>query len=242
MGRAGKGVSLRPGNALVQQRLLQAEDGLAVFGMDQRQRPEFPALREALIQDLVVDHQSVLVGHEVLEAVDAPVEHLGHLLFHAVRPPRDRDVEAVVRTRLAGPIRPLIMRIDQPLLRGGDAHVDDHRRAAGERGAGAGEEVFDRHRAHERHFHVGVRIDTARDDVGTAGIDNLSIHRRVEIRTDRLDDPILAEHVGTQAAICVNNGTASQQHTHDTLLIVFRVVRRDCRDDRRRSRLRAYAT
>ena len=115
MRRARQSVPFWAGDALRQERLLQPEHGFPVLGMHQRQRAQLTALREALEHDLVVDHESALVGHEVLEAVDAAIDALGHLLCRAVRPAGDGDMEAIIGTGLLGPLRPLVEPLGQAL-------------------------------------------------------------------------------------------------------------------------------
>jgi hypothetical protein len=50
---------------------LQQRHHIAVLGVDQRHGAELGAARERAQQHLVVDHQGALVGHEMLEGVDA---------------------------------------------------------------------------------------------------------------------------------------------------------------------------
>ena len=210
-------MAFRPGDAVVQQLLLQKEHRVAVLGVDQGQGAEIPTTGEAFEQNLVVDHDGALVRHEVLEAVDAAVCHGGHLLRDAVRPPGDRDVEGVVGDCLLRPLRPLLVGVEQALLRARNAEIDDHRGAAGKPGSGAGIKILGRDLAHERQLHVGVRIDPARHDVGAAGIDLFRAGGGVEVLADGLDDAVLAEDVGAVGAIGGHDRTAADQHGHLSL-------------------------
>ena len=88
---------LGPGDALGHQLALQVVHQLAVFRMHGGHRAQFQAAFEAGDQGVVRRHDCVLVGHEVLEAVDAVLTHqLGHFFTHLFAPPSDRYVEAVV--------------------------------------------------------------------------------------------------------------------------------------------------
>lgn len=103
------GVGFRPGDALGQQLALQVVDQLAVLRVHGRHGAEFQAALEARHQGVVGGHDRVLVGHEMLEAVDPVMAHqLGHFLAHLLAPPGDGDVEAVVRCGLLGPAAPLV--------------------------------------------------------------------------------------------------------------------------------------
>jgi hypothetical protein len=58
--RPGERVALRPGDALVEELLLEEEHGVAVLRVDHRQGAQLAAAREALEERLVVDHQAPL--------------------------------------------------------------------------------------------------------------------------------------------------------------------------------------
>ena len=162
LGRAGEGMALGAGDALLQDLLLQEIDEIAVLGMDGGERPQLLAAPEALQHLLVGDHDGPLVGHEMLEAVDpmAGGQH-PHLLPHLVRPPGDGDMEGIIGRRFLGPAHPLVIGLEQGDIGGGDDEIDDHGGAAGERGGGAAEEILARHRAHEGQLHMGMGIDAA---------------------------------------------------------------------------------
>ena len=105
--RARQRMAFGSGDALLQELLLQLEDQLAVLGMHgRRARPVRRQRRKLVHQLLVVDHDGVLVGHEVLEAVDAVLAHeRAHVVAHLLVPPGDRDMEGVVAGRLLRPSR-----------------------------------------------------------------------------------------------------------------------------------------
>ena len=156
-------MTFRPGDAAVLHFLLQAENKLAVFGMDSADGAELSGSAEAVHQDLVVGHDGAFVGHEMLETVDALLVHQrAHVAVHALVPPGDGDVEGIIGRRLFRPAAPLLVGFQQGFLGIGDDKVDDHRRTAGRTSTGAGIEILARHRAHERQFHLGVGIDAAR--------------------------------------------------------------------------------
>jgi hypothetical protein len=210
--RARQRVAFGAGDARLQYLLLQQEDELAILGMHGRHRAELERALEAVHQRLVVAHDGVLVGHEVLEAVDAFVLHQrSHVGVHAFAPPGHGDVEAVVAGRLLGPAAPHAVGVHQRLLRGGDDEVDDARRAAGEAGGAAGEEVVGGGRAHERQLHVRMRIDAAGHHVAAAGIERRAAGRHVEVRADGGDLAAVAQHVGAEFTIGVDDGAAADQ-------------------------------
>ena len=162
--RARQRVALGAGDALGEIVLLQRRDDVAVLGVHERHRAELGAARERGEHLLVVDHQRALVGHEMLEGGDAVLDDLGHVLAHLVRPIGDAHVVGVVGGGELGALVPVGDRVHQRLAAVGDAEVDDHRRAAGERGVGAAVVIVGGIRAHERHVEMGVRIDAAGHD------------------------------------------------------------------------------
>ena len=181
LGRARLRMALGPGDSFGEQLPLQVPDQLAVLGMDGAERAELLTTREARQQLLVVQHDRALVSHEVLEAVDPVLtgQH-AHVLLDLLVPVGDRHVERIVRRRLGGALHPVPPGLHGPRLGVGDHEVDDHRGAAGERRRRAGEEVVAGDRAHEGHFHMGVRIDPARHHERAAGIDDLGAGRRLQ--------------------------------------------------------------
>ena len=81
------GVAFGTGDAALEQGLLHPRHDVAILGMHQRQRAEMGAARERVVELVVIDHQRALVGHEVLEGVDAVGFDDGlHLVEHLFRP------------------------------------------------------------------------------------------------------------------------------------------------------------
>jgi hypothetical protein len=184
------------------------------FRVHRGHRAQLEGAAEAVHQRLVVAHDGVLVGHEVLETVHALFADEGaHVLAHRFAPPCDRDVEAVIRRGLLRPSAPLPVRVHQRLLRVRDHEVDDARRAAREPGGGAGEEIVGGHRPHERQLHVRVRVDAARDHVLAARVELLGIRGRLRRRVVayRRDASIDAKHVSLELAVGVDDGAATNE-------------------------------
>ena len=148
--RTRQRMALRTGDAGLDELLLQMKDELAVLGMDGAKRAQLARPEEAFHQDLVIRHDGVLVGHEMLEAVDAVLaDERSHVLGHALVPPGDGDVEAVIGRGFLRPAPPFAIGLEQVLLGARDDEIDDHRRAARRRRRGAGEKILRRHRPHE---------------------------------------------------------------------------------------------
>jgi len=139
-----------------------------------RQRVEVARGLEHAEEQVVVDHQHALVGEEDLEARDALLDHPRHVGERALVGLRDRHVEAVVDVRGAGrALLPLVERGLQPAALLLDHEVDDAGGAARRGRARAGVVVVDRARAAERHRHVGVVVDQAREDEAAGRVDDL---------------------------------------------------------------------
>ncbi|MCI0467737.1 MAG: hypothetical protein L0Y57_12140, partial [Beijerinckiaceae bacterium] len=95
--------------------------------MNRRDRTQLLAAREALHQVLVGHHDGVLVCHEMLEAVDAPILHQrAHVAIDLIAPPGHCDVEGIVLAGLLRPLPPLVVGGDERGLRRGDHEIDDH--------------------------------------------------------------------------------------------------------------------
>ena len=170
-------------------------------------------------------HDGALVGHEVLEAVDALVAHEdAHLLVHLIGPPGDGDVEGIVLARLLGPAAPLLVGLEQRGLGVGDDEIDDHGGAAGGSGGGAGEEVLARHRAHEGQLHMGVRIDAAGHDVLAAGVDGARALGYLELVADRLDDAVGAIDVGAIGLVGGDDRAAADHYGHRLCLPAVNLI------------------
>mmetsp|Transcript_36606 Transcript_36606/g.84934 ORF Transcript_36606/g.84934 Transcript_36606/m.84934 type:complete len:230 (+) Transcript_36606:1242-1931(+) len=202
---------------------LQQVDQLAVLGMHGRHGAEFERTLEAVHQRLVVAHDGVLVGHEVLEAVHAFLAHQRpHVVADALVPPGHGDVEGVVACCLLGPAAPGAVGVHQRLLRVGDDEVDDARRAPGQRRGGAGEEVVLRHRAHEGQLHVGVRVDAARQQVLAGAVEGGRAGRGLAhgALAQGGDAAVDAEHIGAGLGVGIDDdGAADQQGgTHGAVL------------------------
>jgi hypothetical protein len=104
------------------------------------------------------------------------------------------------------------------LLRPRDDEIDDHRGAARKPRRGACLEILARDGSHERQLHVRVRIDAARHDVLAAGVDDGCARRRVQAFAHCGDQTVLAQHVGTQRLVGVDDGAAFDQYCHVELL------------------------
>ena len=216
LGRARQRMPFGAGDAAIKNVLLQPPHQLAVFGVDGAQRTEFTRAREAVHQHLVVAHDRALVGHEVLEAVDAVLgAQRAHVGVHAVVPPGHRDVEGVVGDRLGRPLAPLVVGVHQALLRIGNDEVDDHRRAARRGRGGPRLEVLRRDGPHEGQLHVRVGIDATRHHQGATGIDDLGAGRSVQIRADGYDGSVFTEHVTGRAVLGGDDGASSDQDRHE---------------------------
>ena len=168
------GVPLGPGEALLHVFFLERRHHVAVLGMDERHGAERGTAAERREHLVVVDHQRALVGHEMLEGVDAAPDDLGHLVVDLLVPVHDRaviaDIDADLVLRLGVPG---IDGAQQRAVLAGQDEINQHGGPAGRRRPGAGLEGLGGGRAHERHFQMRVRVDPAGDDIGLRGIDDL---------------------------------------------------------------------
>jgi hypothetical protein len=172
----------------------------------QRQGAERGATAERGEHLVVVDHQRALIGHEMLERVDAAPDHGGHIVENLLRPAGHRDMEGIVGGSLArGALLPGVERLEHAVLAGND-EIDHHGGAARQRGEGAAFPGLGGGGAHEGHFQMGMGIDAARHDVGALGVDDLVTG---EIVPDRGDGLALDQYIGLVAAVGSHHGSQS---------------------------------
>ncbi len=96
----------------------------------------------------------------------------------------------------------------------GDDEINDHRGAADQGGVGAAEKIFRGNGAHERQFHVGMRINAAghgitavrRNDFGTV------MHKPF---AERAYHTVFTQHIGRKALLGRDHGATFNQYDHD---------------------------
>ena len=106
---------------LGQELRLQVRHHIAVLGMNERDRPDLGTTPERGEHLVIVHHERALVGHEMLERVDAAAHHLGHLVKDLLAPPGDRHVKRVVAVRPRRLVVPHLDRVQEPLPGEGSA-------------------------------------------------------------------------------------------------------------------------
>ena len=210
--RARVGMALGAGDAAGQEIGLHARHHVAVLGMDQRQGAELGAALEGVVELIVIDHERALVGHEMLEGVDAVgLDHGLHLVVDLRAPLGDGHVEGIVRCRLLGLVAPGLVGLEHGFAGCGNAEVDDHGGAAGEARLGAPFEIVGRDGAHEHELHVGVRIDAARHDIAAAGVDDLLARQAL---ADGDDPAAVDQDIGALRMIVIDDGAAADEGGH----------------------------
>ena len=213
--RARKSVAFGSGHARAEIMLLQMPDDVAVFGVHQRHGAEARAAQEGVVELLVVHHQRALIGHEMLEGIDAVgLDHDRHLVEHLFRPRGHGHVEAVVAGRLLRFAPPVLIGREHRLAGIGNAEIHHQGGAAGERRFGAPLEIIGRHAAHEGEFKVRMRIDAARQHVAAAGVDGLGAGRRLEIGAQGHDLAVADQHVAAARVVVIDDGAATDEF-HD---------------------------
>jgi hypothetical protein len=181
---------------------LQGCHDLAVLGMDQRHRAQFGAAAEGGEHLAVVDHQGALVGHEIFEGGDAPLDHLGHVGADLRRPVGDRHVIGIVRTGALAATVPIGQGLHERLAVVRDAEVDR---------LGADVVVVRRGGAHEGHFEVGVGVDPARHHEAAGRVDGPVAGK---VRPHGRDQFPLDQHIRRECPIGRHDGSALDHHRH----------------------------
>ena len=213
--RAGQRVVFRLDVPGCQRGLYQFVDDDAVLGVHADERAVLARLAHGPKDGGVVREQHAGVGHEQLVAGHPLVREPAHLRDPAVGQVRDDHVERVVDGRLAG-------RLPVPgvqALQGGRAaalhgEIDDAGGAAERCRAGARLERIGGFGAAERHLHVGVGIDPARDDKPSGGVYD-PLGGNLQVAADQRHGFAVDEDVG---AIIVNRGydaAVLDQYAHE---------------------------
>src|SRR5215212_9940494 len=216
------GVPLRLGLPLRKRLLDEDVDGVAVLGVNHHERPRLGRDLHCPEERLVVNHDRALVRHEELVARHPLIRRLLEVFERpAFLEVSDRQVEADVDHRLGAfdLLVPRRQRVREALARLLQTEVDVARRAAeGGRDRPRGEVVAG-DRPAERHLHVGVRVDRARDDVLAARVDHL-VGLHVERLPDEGDPLVLDEYVPHVVVGGGNDTAALDQYGHALLALL----------------------
>ena len=232
LGRARIGVAFGAGDAFGKHFLLQKVNHIAVFGVHHGQGAQFLAARERGEHLVVFDHQRALIGHEVLEAVDAHLHRVFHLGKNVFVPAGDRHVIADVRADLRrGLAVPFLDGVLDRAVSTRQTEVDQHGGAACGGGPCARLEGFSRCGAHKWHLKMCMRVDPAWDHIGPLGVD---IFIAFQIRTNFLDRFTFDQNIRHILAIGSYNRAALDDLGHGSHLPVWPVFdlvirRRGCR-------------
>jgi len=206
------GVTCGAGNAEIHVLFLQRRHHVAVLGMDEGQRAQIGAALEGREHLVILDHQRALVGHEVLERVHPALNDPLHLVEDAFVPAGNRHVIREIGAALRSRLRvPRVDGIEKRAVLPRQHEIDDHRRAPGGGGEGAGLERLGGGGAHEGHFEMRMRVDAAGDDVGFRRIDRLVA---LQIRADLDDLAVVDEDIGGMAAVGGDDGAALDDFGH----------------------------
>ena len=218
--RAGIGMRLRPGVALGEKFCRKLRHHIAVFGMDHGDAAQFGKTLERCVKFVVVHHKRALVGHEMLEGVDAAIPHHPfHFVKDLLAPPCHGHVERVVAIGAGRFVVPHLKRVKQPLPRRRQRKIDNHRRATRQRGAGAAFEIVAGIGAHERHFEMRVRVDPAGHHIA-AGCVQFGI--ALEVFANGRDLAILDRHIGLVGPVVGDDGAVADDRCHGSILPVLR--------------------
>jgi hypothetical protein len=212
LGGTGIGVGLRAVVAVGQQLCLTSRQRRRRFRHGPAAGAELGAALERGEHLVVIDHQRALVGHEMLEGVDALVLNDGlHLVEDLLAPPGDRHVEGIVAVGAGRFVVPHGQRFEQRLAGRGQGEIDHHRRAAGQRRARAALEIVGGIGAHEGHFEMGMRIDAAGHDVTARRIQRLVTG---EVRSDLDDLAAIDLDVGLVGQVGGDDGSTLDDCAH----------------------------
>ncbi len=111
--------------------------------------------------------------------------------------------------------------LHQRLIAVGNAKIDDHRGAAGQRGLCAALVIVCRIRAHERHVEMGVRVDAARHDEAARRVERAVALQAI---ADRLDGFAFHQHVGLVGAVRGDDRSAFDDERHVPSLLIHRTL------------------
>ena len=205
LGRARHTVAFGAGNAICQQFLLHGRDNITVFCVHHGQGPNGRAAAEAVEQLVILHHQRALIGHEVLEGVDAMVDHHLHLVKDLLTPPCHRHVERIIRAGAFGFRVPGLQRLQHRLTGAGQAEIDHHGGATCKSRAGAGFKIIRRMGAHKGHLQMHMRINSARHHITPLSIQHFAA---AQVLANLDDFAAFNGHIRVIATVGGHNGAA----------------------------------
>ena len=185
----------------------QCVDYARVFAVHARDAAQLPQLLQREEDVSVADHHGG-IGQVHFERADALLKHLRKLRDVFLRPVVDRHMEAIVARRaavcfLVPQIQTKLQRL--ALVRAGE--VDDHRRAAAQRGAPAGVEVVRCRCVADVQIKMCVRVNETGEEELPADINDLRVVA-FDIRRDLHDRLVGDQNVCPLSAGGIDDDTA----------------------------------
>ena len=210
--RTGIGMAFGPCYTLLEHLLLHIGHQITVFGMHHRQCSDFLTAFKAGKHFIIFDHQGAFIGHEMFERVDPHINRIFHPVEDLFIPAGDRHMIAYIRTDLRrGFAVPFVDCVFDRAICPWQAEIHHHRCAAYGGGPCARFKGFGRSCAHEGHFKMRMRINSARNNISAGGID---IFIAGQIFTDLFDGFAFDKDICLPGAVGRANGSAFDHFAH----------------------------
>ena len=198
----------------------QRIDHTGVFAVHPGNTAKLLQLLQRLEHCLVADHHGG-IGHVHFEGADTLLEHFRKLGNDAFIPIVNGHVEAVVARGaavclLVPQVKTVLQRF--ALVRAGE--VNDHGRAAAQRGASAGIKIVGRRGVAHVEVKVGMRVDETGEEQLAADIDKLGLGTG-QRSADFYDLLAVDKEIGCLTAVRVYDGAALEKLFHKESQLLF---------------------
>lgn len=161
----------------------------------------------------ILQAQYSLVGHKELKTAHSLLHHPLHLPRRLQVPARNRRVQSVVTVHLrVCPPSPSFVRHRHTLFRRRNGKVKERSCSSCDCCLASHIEIINCITTHERELHVGMCINTPRDDKFITALNNLCVLAR-NVLTHQRNLPILNQHISNLRNVCIHYSSIFQQIT-----------------------------
>lgn len=144
--------------------------------MDQTNSSKIPGCLEGMIHWNVINTKGVIIGHEELEASYSFLNHSFHLVLSVLVPFSDGSMQGIIRVHFSiSACSPGLVTWLKSFSLVCEGEINEGCCTAWNSSSWPVVKIISRLCPHKRKFHVGVRVDSARDDKPISTVDNLCI-------------------------------------------------------------------
>jgi len=209
--RPRKVVPFRSRNPLCHQLLLVLRYDISVLGMDYAQSSKVPRNFKCLIHGNIVQSEHVVVGHEKFKALNSIFYHSLHIVNCFLIPVYYGCVETIIAVYLrVSPSSPCFVGLSHGSPFAGNCKIDERSSSSSDGCLRPGVKVVLGVGAHKRELHVGVGIDSSRDEKLAGAVNNISIFVGEAARESSYFS-VLDEDIGSGGDVGVDNSCVFEE-------------------------------